>query len=156
MDTFQYEMSMKCIFTFINFQNVYFHGIAHSAMLIKVKTEKLQTPCDWVHFYNATTKLPCCNIQQQLSLVLNTLTMTIPMVPPPILSTRVKSASVPAFSSWVFRQNWNPSWIHNEFNVNKALLSEECFFAIVYLINERLPWQACVEKGKGWSIKHYI
>ena len=46
MDTYQYEMSMKCIFTFINFQNVYFHGIAHSAMLIKVKTEKLQTPCD--------------------------------------------------------------------------------------------------------------
>ena len=93
------------------------------------------------HFYNATTKLPCCNIQQQLSLVLNTLTMTIPMVPPPILSTRVKSASVPAFSSWEFGQNWNPSWIHNEFSVNKALLSEECFFAIVYLIIERLVWK---------------
>ena len=33
MNTFHYEMSMKWIFTFMNFQNVYWHGKAHSALI---------------------------------------------------------------------------------------------------------------------------
>ena len=32
MNTFHYEMSKKWIFTFMNFQNVYWHGKTHSAM----------------------------------------------------------------------------------------------------------------------------
>ena len=32
MNTFHYEMSRKWFFTFMNFQNVYWHGKAHSAM----------------------------------------------------------------------------------------------------------------------------
>ena len=32
MNTFHYEMSKKWIFTFMNFQNVYWHGKAHSAL----------------------------------------------------------------------------------------------------------------------------
>ena len=33
MDTFLFEMSMKWLFTFKNFRNVYWHGKTHSAML---------------------------------------------------------------------------------------------------------------------------
>ena len=32
MDTFLFEMSMKWMFTFKNFRNVYWHGTTHSAM----------------------------------------------------------------------------------------------------------------------------
>ena len=32
MDTFLFEMSMKLLFTFKNFRNVYWHGKTHSAM----------------------------------------------------------------------------------------------------------------------------
>ena len=34
MDTFLFEMSMKRMFTFKNFRNVYWHGTTHSAMPI--------------------------------------------------------------------------------------------------------------------------
>ena len=33
MDTFLFEMSMKWMFTFKNFRNVYWHGMTHSAMV---------------------------------------------------------------------------------------------------------------------------
>ena len=35
MDTFLFEMSMKLMFTFKNFRNVYWHGTQHSAMSIR-------------------------------------------------------------------------------------------------------------------------
>ena len=37
MDTFLFEMSMKWMFTFKNFRNVYWHGKTHSLMMEKVQ-----------------------------------------------------------------------------------------------------------------------
>ena len=38
MDTFLFEMSMKWMFTFKNFRNVYWHGKRHSAMWLRIFT----------------------------------------------------------------------------------------------------------------------
>ena len=41
MDTFLFEMSMKLMFTFKNFRNVYFHGKQHSAMNFEKQLDDL-------------------------------------------------------------------------------------------------------------------
>ena len=41
MGTFLFEMSMKWMFTFKNFRNVYWHGKTHSAMMIRYKDKHL-------------------------------------------------------------------------------------------------------------------
>ena len=40
MDTFLFEMSMKWIFTFKNFRNVYWHGKTHSDWFLKKRTKQ--------------------------------------------------------------------------------------------------------------------
>ena len=62
MDTFLFEMSMKWMFTFKNFRNVYWHGTQHSALRSSKITVNQASACTELIFITTVANLRNCCI----------------------------------------------------------------------------------------------
>ena len=133
MHTFHYEMSNKWIFTFMNFQNVYWHGKTHSALV-----------CSGTHWEeNKTTRLEVF-FGTSTALFLH------------LFVCRLICASCRELNwSWCWHQSFD--WIEWNLVIRphlQFLIFVEFFGSDLIIETSHLPWCCCANissLGQNWD-----